>query len=160
SIWFDDDSVGVCPARFLQYLAGAVRPEHTYVSRVGLAARGVFPSRVSEVETAVGTEGKVVWRAEYSRRRLGDHRVHVARGTDALDRGRLWPWRSPGADDPAVLGDVDVAVRANCRGVGAASYVGMLLDTVLAVPGAEASLKSLDEDDPAVIEHRRPFRPA
>jgi hypothetical protein len=36
----------------------------------------------------------------------------------------------------------------------------MLLDTVVAVPGAEASLKGLDEDDPAVIEHRGPFRPA
>jgi hypothetical protein len=36
----------------------------------------------------------------------------------------------------------------------------MLPDTVVAVPDAEASLKGLDEDDPAVIEHCGPFRPA
>jgi hypothetical protein len=58
------------------------------------------------------------------------------------------------------LGDVDVAVCANCCRVGAASDVGILLDTMIAVPDAEASLKSLDEDDPAIIEHRGPFRPA
>jgi hypothetical protein len=53
-----------------------------------------------------------------------------------------------------------MAVCTNCCRVGAASDVGMLLDTVVAVPDAEASLKGLDEDDPAVIEHRGPFRPA
>jgi hypothetical protein len=31
---------------------------------------------------------------------------------------------------------------------------------MVAVPDAEASLKSLDEDDPAVIEHCGSFRPA
>ena len=113
----------------------------------------VEEARVGEVETPVGAKREVVRLAQLEPVDLGDENLDLSVRSDALNAAWLHFFRTPCADNPAVLRDVERAVGAEAAGVRPAAGVCEDARACARLPDRDAARVGLDECDRAVVEN-------
>src|SRR5579875_295561 len=151
SVGLDDDAVRVGRRTVLEHLATAVGSDGEDPARIRSRDRVVAPW-IGEVQTTVRPEREVVRGLEGKAFDLGDEDLDLTGVVDSLNRGRARLLRTPRADHTAVLGHVQLASRAERRGVRPATGKGEPFDPHPGGVDGEVAAVGLDENDPAVVE--------